>query len=272
MAEQQTAEQEARTLGWVPKEEFRGDEERWIDADAFVERGRHIMPILQKNNEKLQQQLREESAKREKLEAAVKASQESLTAMEEHFTAATKRQVEKARADLLAELKQAKTDGDVDSEVRLTDQLTQMREVLPEKKVAAEEKQVVVTPTDLPEVKAFKENNSWYGTDLKKTVQFNRIAEDLRLDGNTSTGQAFLDAAMKKFDEANRPTGSKVESGGGRQSGGSTSKGSRFADLPPEAKQACRDDAKRLVGDGRRFKTNAEWETRYAEIYFGDEQ
>ena len=274
MAEQQAVEQEARALGWVPKEEFRGEEDRWIDADTFVERGKHIMPILQKNNEKLQQQLREESTKREKLEAAVKASQESLAAMEEHFSAATKRQVEKARADLLTELKAAKASGDVDAEVQITDELSQMNIAAAATKVESPKVETKsVAPTeDLPEVKAFKAANSWYGTDLKKTVQFNRIAEDLRLDGNTLTGQAFLDATMNKYNEANRPTESKVESGGGRQSGGSTTKGSRFADLPPEAKQACRDDAKRLVGENRRFKTNAEWEQRYAEIYFGDEQ
>ena len=46
-------EQEARTLGWVPAEEFKGDPNRWVDAETFVERGHTVMPILRKNNERL---------------------------------------------------------------------------------------------------------------------------------------------------------------------------------------------------------------------------
>ena len=47
-------EQEARTLGWVPAEEFKGDPNRWVDAETFVERGHTVMPILRKNNERLE--------------------------------------------------------------------------------------------------------------------------------------------------------------------------------------------------------------------------
>jgi len=273
MSEQvEQTEQEARTLGWVPKEEFRGDESRWIEAEAFVERGKHIMPILQKNNEKLQAQLREESQARIRLEGIVAASQESMKALEEHYTAANKRQVADARQALLTELKAAKVAGDTDAEVQILDELSQIKAAGEEKPVEKKAEAVVAKVVeDLPEVKAFKSNNSWYGTDLKKTVAFNRVLEDLRLDGESSTGQAFLDKGLKKYEEGSRSTSTKVESGGGRGgSGGASKTGSRFADLPSDAKEACHADTKRLVGEGKRYKTLADWEKGYANIYFGD--
>src|ERR1035437_41282 len=171
MAELNNTEVEARQLGWVPEAEFRGEKERWIDADTFVERGKHIMPILQKNNEKLQGQLREESAKREKLETSLKASQESIAALEEHYTAANKRQVAEARTSLVKELKAAREAGDVDAEMQIMDELTQ-HAAAAEVKPAEKKEEVKVAPKteDLPEVASFKASNTWYGSDLKKTV------------------------------------------------------------------------------------------------------
>ena len=49
-AMQPAVEQEARTLGWVPQEDFRGDKSRWVDAETFVQRGHEIMDLLWKLN------------------------------------------------------------------------------------------------------------------------------------------------------------------------------------------------------------------------------
>jgi hypothetical protein len=40
--------------------------------------------------------------------------------------------------------------------------------------------------------------------------------------------------------------------------------------MPSDARAACDADAKRFVGADKRYKTQAEWRTRYAEIYFGE--
>ena len=50
-AEARDYESEARELGWVPKEDFRGDETRWTDAETFVKRGETQMPLLKKQVE-----------------------------------------------------------------------------------------------------------------------------------------------------------------------------------------------------------------------------
>jgi hypothetical protein len=37
-------EQEAKRMGWVEKEKFKGDPDRWVEADKFVERGKNELP------------------------------------------------------------------------------------------------------------------------------------------------------------------------------------------------------------------------------------
>ena len=49
----------ARLQGWIPKEDFKGDEGRWIPADEFVKRADHMMPILKSVNKKLEGKLTE---------------------------------------------------------------------------------------------------------------------------------------------------------------------------------------------------------------------
>jgi hypothetical protein len=43
-------EQRARNMGWRPRPEFRGDPERWLEADEFVDRGERMLPLLQERS------------------------------------------------------------------------------------------------------------------------------------------------------------------------------------------------------------------------------
>ena len=51
-------EEEARKLGWVKQEEWKGDPDKWRPAEEFVERGRNIVPIMRERLEKLEKELR----------------------------------------------------------------------------------------------------------------------------------------------------------------------------------------------------------------------
>ncbi len=50
-------EAEARTHGWRPQEEFKGDPSAWTDAKTFVERADTVMPLLKKQNRELLQKI-----------------------------------------------------------------------------------------------------------------------------------------------------------------------------------------------------------------------
>jgi hypothetical protein len=50
-------EAEARTLGWRPKEQWRGDEKRWVDAETFVQRSQGWLPMVQQRNQEMSRDL-----------------------------------------------------------------------------------------------------------------------------------------------------------------------------------------------------------------------
>lgn len=263
----------AEAMGWIPPKRFTGEVSRFVDAEEYVKRGETILPIVKQREKALRDeiaQFRTELSKRDKL---LQEATDAIAEMQERHSVDTVKRVAEARKELLAQLKQAKRDEDVDAEVELTDQLTQLDkavEVAPVKKKPAAE--VTPTFTPPPEIVAFQQAHPWFGKDKRKTAIVIAAAEELRESGDTSTGDAFfkkiLDAVEEVFPAEQRV--SKVE--GGARSGGAGASGSgngkAFGDLPADAKEACHKDARDFVGKGKRYETMAQWEKRYAEIYF----
>ena len=273
-------EKEARSMGWVPEEEFKGNKDHWIDAEEFVERGRSVMPILLSNNKRLQKELSTRDAEIGKLSASLQSANKAIEKLEKHYTEANKRAVEIARNQLKEELRQAREDNDVDKELEITDQLAELRtretEATPTAKKEEETKPV---QKYTPDFQSWVDRNPWFEKDRKKTKLVNRIAEDLREEGNELVGSEFLDECVRIYEEqygeeeeeeappVRRPS-SKVETTPRRRSpsGG----GKSYGDLPAEAKAQCAEDAEDLVGPDKRYKTMKDWQTAYARIYFAE--
>lgn len=266
---------EAKSMGWSPKENFRGNAEKWVDADEFVERGKNLMPLLRANNERLQKELLTRDAKIDTLTQKLEGATVAIQKLEHHYTEANKQAVQVAKNQLKAELKEARESNDVDAEQQILGQLDTIREAertaaaQPEKKDPPN--QPVENKSDLsPEFKQWHADNPWFGPDKKKTKEVSRIAEDLRDEGTTLVGRDFMDECVRIYEEKNGTPPAddlppnKVEGAAPRRSGTAT-KG--FASLPQAAKEACWADAEDLVGPNKRYKTMAEWEKKYAEIY-----
>ena len=270
-------EQQAKSLGWVPQEEFKGDVERWVDADTFVDKGRHIMPILQKNNDRLQSELATVRAQQVRTDAALAKAQAALEDMQEQHTIETQRAVDAARKELKVQLAQASENGEHAMVAELTDQLSQMPVEVPKhvKEAVAETPNPAALP---PEFIAWNEANKWFGSDPVKTALANGIGTKLRSDpANVGLqGRPFWDAVSAEVDRIMNPKTEESPNpddkvAGARQSGGTGEKGSRYSDLPADAKAACDADIRVKVGEGKRYKTPAEWRAKYAELYFGME-
>ncbi len=127
-------ETEARERGWTPKDEFKGDPSRWIEAEDFVKNAETKMPLLSKENKHLKDKI-------EFLERTVK-----------RLTKAEQNAYKSAVDDLKRQQREAVEYGDVKAFENLDKQIDRLRDDMTE---------------DAPEdAKAafveFREANEWY--------------------------------------------------------------------------------------------------------------
>jgi len=264
---------QAEKMGWIPPSRFRGDPERFVDADVYIERGETVLPIVKEQNKRLHAEVEGLRAESAKTAAALKAAQTAIEQIEERHTVETQKAVEQARRQVKAQLSAASEAGDHEGVAELTDQLTKLNTTVAEapKRVEAPPQQFEV-PADLRE---WNVENPWFGTNKRKTALALGIAQELRDAGHTDVGRSFYEKVgaevAKELGESAAPRGDKVEGArGGSEGGERGSRGKTYASLPADAKTACDAEARRFVGEGKRFKTTADWRARYAELYFGE--
>jgi hypothetical protein len=217
---------EAKRQGWVPQEDYNGPEDRWVDADTFVKKGKEINALLRKDNEFLKREV----------------SEMKSTMMEfKKFHAETeKRAYDRAMSDLRDQKKEAINTGDGDKVLQIDDAIDEL-------KTARAQEKVEVRPTNQPDpvFVQWNEENTWFGKDTELTEEANLIGEVIKRKQPTLIGEAFLEEVTKrvkkaypeKFTNANRNRPSAVEGTTAPRATGKGGKG--FNDLPAEAKQAC---------------------------------
>jgi hypothetical protein len=260
-------EQEAKLQGWVPSEEFKGAQEKWVDAESYVERGKHIMPILQSNNKRLLSELDSVKSVVESLKTTVNNQNQSMEELKAFHQESTKAQVEKARREILNDLKEAKSDGDVDQEIQLTSDLSKFDAA----QVASKAPQVTVAqvpsgPKLDPVVQAWMTLNPWYGTDTAKTQLAIDVATEFRNSNTPLGGADFLEAVKEEVGNRMniKPVG-KVDGGG--RGGASSSNSGSYTGLPSDAKEACDNFIKKYVGPDKVYKTKKEGQDFFVSEY-----
>tara|TARA_R110000868_G_scaffold301_2_gene2512 strand:- start:19654 stop:20508 length:855 start_codon:yes stop_codon:yes gene_type:complete len=262
---------EAQKLGWIPPDRYKGEADNFVDAEEYLKRGETVLPIVKAQNAKLRAEVETLRASSATTQSALVAAQKAIEEIEERHSVATQKAVEQARRDVKAQLEIASEAGDHRGVADLTDQLVQLNKADPPtaKKTFTPPAQL---PAPDPALVAWQEDNPWFTVDRRKTALALGIAEDLRANGEKATGRAFYDIVSVELDKELGPKytpTSKVESGknGGTDDGPRSGK-KGFSSLPSDARAACNADTKKFVGDGKRYKTAAEWQSRYAELYF----
>lgn len=268
-------EAEAREMGWKPQDKFRGNPEKWTSAKEFVEKGRHVLPIVLDREKRIRAELLTKDAELATLRETVKGQNTALDAIEKKLSKIDQQAMIRARATIAAEIKEARASGDVDAEIAAQDRMAELRNVADEKpapKPAAK----TDTPAIDPALKSWMADNPWFGDQAsadnrRKTTEFIRIKEDLVEDGFQGNVRQLVDAVEREYDKRHKPrTTDKVE-GGGRSSGNGASSQKGYASLPKEAKEACMDFADSIVGPGKRYKTVEDWQKKYAKDYFEEQ-
>lgn len=234
----------ATAVGWVPKEEFRGNPERHTDPRAYVNRAKDNMPLLKANNEKLYEandQLRKDL---EELKESTKAILNYNKQQVEKANNEAVKAYEKAKADIVAEQRRAVEDGDLEKYDALESQKQNIKppEIKKEDNPPEQQNQQS-SASETEDFKKFVENNEWYKTDKKMAAYADAIGEDLINSGTVkSAEQLYQEVARQiridmphKFQNPERDKPPMfAETGSNHAQGGN----SGISSLPPEARAA----------------------------------
>lgn len=288
---------QALDMGWIPPERYKGDPEKFIEAEDFVERGKNFLPILKKNNEKLIGQMSEIRGELSQTKVALGDAINALNEFKRFHEESSKNAFERARQSLLLQKRDAMKEEDFDKVTQIEDTIHQMdrQMVEAEKKEEAEkgkrkekrEGEGGEGKID-PVMQHWMTENTWYGADKKKTAYANAIAPALREEYPSVIGLDFLNLLRDEVEERFNGGGKKEKtvdeeddsnSGGKREKVGSgrnsTSYGEKrgkkltYADLDGEARKVCDRYETQLVGPNKAYKTVDEWRKVYCESLEG---
>lgn len=212
-------EAEAREHGWTPKEDFKGDPAKWVDAEAFARRADEVMPFLKKQNGALKREIDE----------LKKTFKQAST----HFSKAEERAYTRALTELEARHAEAVELGDNAASRAIRQEMADLAkpaiEVAPSFDPAAERKKIA----------EWIDRSDWYATDENRRfyadMQAKEMGEAHEWEGGTEGWLAEIDKRVARKFADKKPS---LTNGGGNR-GAPGGAGKTFADLPPEAKAAC---------------------------------
>lgn len=252
-------EREARQNGWVSKDQFKGDEKDWTDAETFVQKSRQLNPILKKSNESLKREL--DSAKAELKEL-------KLTTQE--FAKEFAKMKDNAYKRAIAELKGQRREAIKGEDLDLADELEEKIDALKEEQTKAAPKEPapgpVVDEEVLREFREWESENPWYNesTEPEMFDAAEGIALRLSRTNKDLKGRAFMERITEevkkrfpdKFENRRRDKAPHE----GSKSRGSSEGSKSYGALPAEAKKACDRYVKQGLMTREQYLETYEWE------------
>lgn len=197
-------ELQAIDSGWVPKDEYKGEEHKWVDAGEFLRRGELFRKI--EDQSKQLKDVRNALNDMKKLHGQV-------------------REVEYKRAlDALREQKkQALIDGDADAVISVDERIDLVKD---QQRELAKEPPAVQESTEHPEFTAWTERNNWYKSSTPMRAFADALGRELASAGNSpSEVLKKVEAEVRKefpnkFRNPNQDKPGVVESGKGTRTSG----------------------------------------------------
>lgn len=189
-------EQGAMSQGWVPKDQFQGDEHKWVDAGEFLRRGELFKKI-------------------EEVSKTAKHAKQTLEEFKAHYAKVRETEYQNALKTLRAERRNAMANGDFEQVEAIEDK---METVKSEAETVKQEIHSTPQVEIHPEVAQWVEANPWYNSDSTMRAFADAIAMSLNKEGKT--GSALLrgidekvrEAFPAKFKNPNRDRPGAVES------------------------------------------------------------
>lgn len=147
------AESKARSLGWRPKDEFNGDDDKFTDAKTFLDKANTNIPMLRENARKIEQ-------KNSRLEEQIKAMNEKLQALTKRADEADRLGYERAIREIEARQRKAVENGDVDE----WDNLQKQKQSLNTNQTPPAQNQGIDI-NDQIAIQVFESQNPWFKKD-----------------------------------------------------------------------------------------------------------
>lgn len=237
-------ESKARSQGWVPREEFRGDPEKWRPADEFVRRGEELLPVALERS-------RAAERKAQELEQQLRARDEQFTRLERVTAVALQRQREDLEARYQAAQRAAVEVGDVQRYDQLDRDRRQAVQQYDEQiQEQAQPQRQPNQPQPLPPqveavVESWKSANEWFNRDPLLNHYATAFHGDLLrskpglslADNLAETAREVRRRFPEKFGSPSQQFAPMVEGGGGRMPA-SRSAGKGVSHLSSEERRA----------------------------------
>ena len=218
------SEAKARRQGWRPKDEYRGPDEKWVDAESFLKRSDEELPVM-----------RERLKKQDRDLADLKGT---VAKFAEHHAKVEKIAYERALNEVKKQRREALAIGDADGFEQAEERLAELKEVKP----AATQKEAAKEIS--PDVQTWVQANPWFQTEPRLAKYAETVCGELQNEDPTRDLSDILKEVAKevktrfpeKFANAKRSAPPAVE-GASTVAAGKGSKS--YANLPAEAKAAC---------------------------------
>lgn len=262
---------EASKLGWVDKDNWKGDESKWIDAKTFMEKREQLTPVLARENKRLDEELKTARQQIKQLQEDGKQFQELIRRQAERDKAELTERYERALKDKANAVKE----GDDAAFLAAENEQKKLEEEARALDEQAKKKQADANAPH-PDFEPWLVANPWYRDDPELNFAANYTFNAMVQSGTSLRGKALFDAVKKKvmkmhpdkFEDADNERGNTVEGEDTepvnsrlRKLGGKT-----YADLPADAKATC----DRYIRNGwiAKGQKEADFRAAFAKEYF----
>lgn len=245
-------EERAISMGWSDKDHWRGDPDRWIDAETFVKNAENHLPLAR-------EQMRRFETRNAELRQELSSLRQGMEEMREFFSKSEQRAYENALRDLRQQHRDAFRAGDEDQFERVEKQMEELQrehtsQAAQRANTTSNGAQSQQDPSQDPAFVAWQSANPWYNEDYEATLYAEQIAPIVSRKG--LQGKALLDEVTKLvakkfpglFDNPRRDSPAPVASAKGGAGIGDKRTGRTVHDLPSEAKAQLNRFKKEIPG------------------------
>lgn len=216
-----SVEDRARDQGWRPKEEYEGDQSKWVSAETFIAKGELIDKI-------------------ESLGRELKNTKKAMSMLQDHHTKVKEAEFTRAVNFLKQQKKSAYESGDVDKIIEIDEQIATVKETQKQQSML-QQQQVHQQDNEVhPNFVRWVDNNSWYNADTELKEAADALGLSYAKVHQDKSPEEVLDYVAKrikaaypeKFTNQNRNKPSAVDGSG--SSGSSRQKTSDGFDMSEE--------------------------------------